>query len=158
MSVCFVCLSVRPVVCLNRQVKSERSRTIRPVRFPTVQSFSTVKCLIRRHTSTKNEYCSLNCFQSCLQPWICSFYTSYIPPTFHWNPPNVSFFQEFEKELAGEYKAIFANADGENSAAFTVSAGSEFLVPVNLIFFFSLLQTPPTSMTNLILCKETTAM
>ncbi|VDO63622.1 unnamed protein product [Heligmosomoides polygyrus] len=32
--------------------------------------------------------------------------------------------KEFDKGLAGEYKAIFYSADGENSATFTVTAGN----------------------------------
>ncbi|KJH47127.1 immunoglobulin I-set domain protein [Dictyocaulus viviparus] len=32
--------------------------------------------------------------------------------------------KEFEKSLAGEYKAVFKSADGENFATFTVTAGS----------------------------------
>ncbi|EFO94197.1 hypothetical protein GCK72_025237 [Caenorhabditis remanei] len=32
--------------------------------------------------------------------------------------------KDFDKPLAGEYKAVFANADGQNSASFTVTAGN----------------------------------
>ncbi|CCD68791.1 Ig-like domain-containing protein [Caenorhabditis elegans] len=32
--------------------------------------------------------------------------------------------KDFDKPLAGEYKAVFANADGENSSNFTVAAGN----------------------------------
>ncbi|VDM83774.1 unnamed protein product [Strongylus vulgaris] len=32
--------------------------------------------------------------------------------------------KDFDKPLAGEYKAVFYSADGENSATFTVTAGN----------------------------------
>lgn len=34
--------------------------------------------------------------------------------------------KNFDKELAGSYKAKFCSNDGENSATFTVKAGSKF--------------------------------
>lgn len=39
------------------------------------------------------------------------------------------FIKNFDKELAGSYKVKFCSNDGENSATFTVKAGSKYCLP-----------------------------